>query len=230
MNMKQEKIWEYFQGEGIDNFSGAEHRLYCLFSLVKKYNNKLKINILNIGSGNGYFEKLCSDAGWNIHTLDIDKNAKEKLSKYGVNVHISSIELIPVSDSFFDFVVCSEVLEHLTDNQLKDSLPELYRVTKKNGYIIGTVPNNEKLFENVTVCPNCDYKYHRWGHWQSFTQTHIRKIFYEINFKKIKTKICVFKDFSEISFLNYIKYFIRFLISKLSPPYIYSNILFIVKK
>ena len=230
MNMKQEKIWEYFQGEGIDNFSGAEHRLQSLFLLVRKYSNKLKINILNIGSGSGYFEKLCAETGWDIHTLDIDKNVKEKLSKYGVNVHISSIESIPVSDSYFDFVVCSEVLEHLTDNQLKNAIPELYRVTKKDGYIIGTVPNKEKLFENITVCPSCNHKYHRWGHWQSFTQNYIRKIFHEINFREIKTKICVFKDFSKMSFQNYIKYFIRFFISKISPSYIYSNILFIVKK
>jgi 2-polyprenyl-3-methyl-5-hydroxy-6-metoxy-1,4-benzoquinol methylase len=228
--MKQEKIWEYFQGEGIDNFAGAEHRLYYLFSLVKKYNNKLKVNILNIGSGSGYFEKLCVEVGWNIHTLDIDKNAKEKLAKYEVNVHINSIESIPVSDSYFDFVVCSEVLEHLTDDQLKNAIPELYRVTKTNGYIIGTTPNSEKLFENITVCPSCNHKYHRWGHWQSFTQIDISRIFNETNFRKIKTKIRVFKDFSEISFPNYIKYFIRFFISKLSPSYIYSNILFIAKK
>jgi len=228
--MKQEKIWEYFQGEGVDNFSGAEHRLYYLFSLVKKYNNKLKVSILNIGSGSGYFEKLCAEAGWGIHTLDIDEKAKERLVKYGVNVYINSITSIPVSDGYFDFIICSEVLEHLTDDQLKNAITELYRVTKKNGYIIGTTPNNEKLFENITVCPSCNYKYHRWGHWQTFTQTDIRRIFCEVNFRKTKTKICVFKDFSETSFLNYIKYFIRLFISKLSPSYIYSNILFIVKK
>ena len=230
MNINQEKIWEYFQNEGVENFLNAEHRLYCLFLFVKKYNEKQKINILNIGSGNGYFEKLCVEIGWNIHTLDIDKNAKENLTKYGVSVHIDSIESIPLGDYYFDFVVCSEVLEHLTDKQLGNATLELYRVTKKDGYIIGTVPNDEKLFENITVCPNCSHKYHRWGHWQSFTQTKIRRIFNEKNFRKIKTKICVFKDFSELSLLNYIKYFIRLLISKLSPSYIYSNILFIVKK
>jgi len=228
--MKQDKIWEYFQGEGIDNFAGTEHRLYYLFSLIKKYSNKLKVNVLNIGSGNGYFEKLCIDADWEIHTLDIDKNAKEKLTKFGVNVHINSIESIPLNDSYFDFVVCSEVLEHLTDDQLKNAISELYRITKINGYIFGTVPNNEKLPENMTVCPSCNYKYHRWGHWQSFTQTDIGKIFYEINFRNIKTKICVFKDFSQISFPNYIKYLIRLFISKFSPSIIYSNILFIVRK
>ena len=106
MNMKQEKIWEYFQGEGVDNFSGAEHRLYSLFLQVKKYSNKSNINILNIGSGSGYFEKLCMETDWNTHTLDIDKNANEKLTKYGVNVHISSIESIPLNDNYFDFIIC----------------------------------------------------------------------------------------------------------------------------
>ena len=230
MDMKQEKIWEYFQGEGVDNFSGAEHRLYSLFLYVKKYSNKSNINILNIGSGSGYFEKLCMETDWNTHTLDIDKNANEKLTKYGVNVHTSSIESIPLNDNYFDFIICSEVLEHLTDNQLKKAIPELYRVTKKDGYIIGTVPNNEKLFENITVCPSCNHKYHRWGHWQSFTQSNIKKIFFEINFREIKTKVCVFKDYSKISFLNFIKYFIRFFVSKIDPSFIYSNILFIVKK
>jgi len=228
--MKQDKIWEYFQGEGIDNFSDAEHRLYYLFSLVKKNSSKLKVNILNIGTGNGYFEKLCIKVGWEIHTLDIDKNVKEKLTKFGVNVHINSIESIPLSDSYFDFIVCSEVLEHLAEDQLKNAISELYRITKTNGYIIGTVPNNEKLSENITVCPSCNHKYHRWGHEQSFTEIDIDKIFYEVNFRKIITKICVFKDFSEISFLNYTKYLIRFFISKFSPSFIYSNILFIVRK
>ena len=230
MNMKQEKIWQYYQGEGVRNFDGAKHRLYRLFLLVKKYKKKSKINILNIGVGNAYFEELCVNSGLNIHSLDIDKNIKEKLTKSGVNVHIGSIDSIPIDDNYFDFIICSEVIEHLTNKQLKNGIAELYRVLKVNGYIIGTVPYNEKLFENQTVCPNCNHKYHRWGHWQSFDREEINKTFSAQNFTSIKTRIIVFKDFTEKSFLNYIKYLIRYIISIFDPSFVYSNILFVIKK
>jgi SAM-dependent methyltransferase len=226
--MKQDKIWEYFQGEGIDNFNSAKYRLYSLFSQVKKYKNKSKISILNIGVGSGYFEKLCIESGWEIHSLDIDKNIKDRLTKKGIKVHIGTIELIPLEDNYFDFIVCSEVLEHLSDDQLRNALCELYRVTKSNGYIIGTVPNNEDISQSISVCPNCNHKFHRWGHHQSFTKNDINELF--SRFSNIKIKICVFKDFPKISVLNYLKYFIRLVIVKIDPSFIYSNIFFIIKK
>jgi len=226
--MKQNKIWEYFQGEGIDNFNSAKYRLYFLFSQVKKYNNKSNISILNIGVGSGYFEELCIEAGWDIHSLDIDKNVKDRLNKKGVKVHIGTIGLIPLDDNYFDFIICSEVLEHLSDDQLKNALHELYRMIKPNGYIIGTVPNNEDISQSITICPSCNHKFHRWGHHQSFTKIDLNKLFSK--FSDVKIKIRVFKDFTKISVLHYLKYLIRSFIVKIDPSFIYSNIFFIVKK
>lgn len=60
--------------------------------------------------------------GWDTSKIDI----------------ISDISSIPVGDSSFDVVLCSEVLEHIPDPN--KALAELARITRSNGLIILTAP------------------------------------------------------------------------------------------
>jgi ubiquinone/menaquinone biosynthesis C-methylase UbiE len=53
----------------------------------------------------------------------------------------ASIDKIPFSEGVFDYLICTEVLEHLTEEPGQTALRECYRVLKPGGTAVFTVPN-----------------------------------------------------------------------------------------
>ena len=71
----------------------------------------------------------------------------------------------------------SEVLVHLTEQDINETLVEVHRVLAPSGRFIGTVPCEEDLTDNVVVCPHCDAKFNRWEHKQSFSHAKLGQLF-----------------------------------------------------
>lgn len=172
--MKQDKIWDFFQNEMSESFSGALARFIWLQKKLKKGQR-----VLNIGVGDGSFERLSLKNGINIYSLDPSEKSinqlKEKLN-LGDKAKVGYSQEIPFENNFFDVVVMSEVLEHLSDDILEKTLPEIRRVLKDSGLFIGTVPARENLNESIAVCPECACRFHRWGHVQSFDNNRLRNL------------------------------------------------------
>ena len=183
--MNQQLIWDYFQDEGDESFIRSIGRLRFLVNhgqtLISSSKNKVP-TVLNIGVGNGGLESLCRQKGWNTYSLDPSEVAIKKLEANGGKGKVGIIEKIPYDDNTFDVVFCSEVLEHLLDEQLQTGLKEIERVLAKDGYLIGTVPFKENLLANQAVCPNCGTRFHKWGHHQSFDIKRLNSIL-SLNFK-----------------------------------------------
>lgn len=97
------------------------------------------LRILDVGCGNGY--QTGALAGKHeVHGLDLsDANIKEA-SRRGIRALQHDVEsAFPYEDSFFDVVVCSEILEHLFFPE--KVIAECRRVLKPSGHFIVTVPN-----------------------------------------------------------------------------------------
>ena len=86
-----------------------------------------------------------------------------------------SIARLPFTDATFNFVVASEVLEHLTDIERRPGIAEVHRVLKTNGWFLGTVPYRENLIDNYVFCPHCGNAFHRWGHQSAFDLDSLRR-------------------------------------------------------
>jgi SAM-dependent methyltransferase len=167
--MPQSDIWAYYQNEAMDNFSGAKKRLDYLV----KFAHRAKFNystLLNIGCGDGYLERTALAAGWKVLSLDPDQRAVNRLAEQGIEAHCGVIESLPLQDESVDVVTCSEVLEHLTADQMNAGLAEIKRVLKPKGLLLGTTPYCETLNDNKFVCIHCGVRSHRWGHHQSFDE------------------------------------------------------------
>lgn len=165
--MGQDKIWAYFQNEGIDSFSQAVPRYKYIANRVEKTASD-SLHVLNIGVGNGGLERELLAKKIGVTSVDPNEAAIERLKELGVDGHIGVIQSLPFEDSSFDCVIVSEVLEHLKQDDFVLGLKEIRRILKTNGLIIGTVPFHENLEDNATVCPHCGEHFHRWGHEQSF--------------------------------------------------------------
>ncbi len=162
----QEKIWDHFQNEGIESFSQNRGRLEFLAKKLKPSSR-----VLNIGVGNGAMESLAIARSVDIWSLDPSErtiNRLRELLPMGERAKPGLSQAIPFQDSMFDVVVMSEVLEHLEDEVLKQTLTEVDRVLRNGGLFIGTVPARENLEESRVICPCCGTLFHRWGHQQRF--------------------------------------------------------------
>ncbi|MFO7600321.1 MAG: class I SAM-dependent methyltransferase [Candidatus Desulfacyla sp.] len=125
-------------------------------------------HVLNIGAGNGYLEASVTRLGWMMYSLDPDEGTVKWLLEKGIWACRGRMENMPFADDSFDFVVASEVLEHLNAEQFDEGLAEVVRVMRKGAWFIGTVPYCENLALNEVVCPRCQEVFHRWGHQRSF--------------------------------------------------------------
>jgi 2-polyprenyl-3-methyl-5-hydroxy-6-metoxy-1,4-benzoquinol methylase len=102
--------------------------------LALAWGEELKPNkILDAGCGLGHYVKAFYDLGFDVYGFDcsawaIDncpyKQIKHRLKK-------GSICNIPFRKNFADLVICIDVLEHLTEEEIKLALQELHRVSSK---------------------------------------------------------------------------------------------------
>ena len=82
----------------------------------------------------------------------------------GENVDVvGSAEAIPFPESSFDSVVCTQVFEHLARPHI--CAQEIYRVLKKDGFALVTVPQMNELHEE----PYDFFRYTKFGLEQLFT-------------------------------------------------------------
>ncbi|MFC1904419.1 class I SAM-dependent methyltransferase [Chloroflexota bacterium] len=103
---------------------------------------------LDLGCGEGNISLPLSSLGYRLIGIDIatgdistakDRKARLLGSQDSPEFLVGDVESLPISEGAFDFVICSEVLEHLKHPE--KALDSTFRVLKKRGILIVTVPN-----------------------------------------------------------------------------------------
>lgn len=193
---EQDAIWKFFQQEDEHIQSvGFPSRARVRF-LAKKISRGERV--LNIGVGAGYFEQILSQREVEVYALDPIEEAVKQVQSYCVEARQGYAHDIPFNDDFFDFVVMSEVLEHIPDEYLLESLKEIHRVLRRGGAFIGTVPADEVLSQNLVVCPYCGQVFHRWGHQRSFSQEKLETLLSRF-FSNVSIKRFFFADWQRLN-------------------------------
>lgn len=102
--------------------------------------------ILDLGCGRGFYIKIISQLYRNVEIFGIDNNTKyvEIARKLNKNVILGDAGDLPFPNSCFDRVVCSEVLEHINDDN--KVISEIHRVLKNKGFALISVPNKKYPF------------------------------------------------------------------------------------
>ncbi len=106
---------------------------YAMFKIIKRHlEGKKYEKVLDLGAGNLAFRTLLQDSAGRYISLDVKKTSTD------LDVVCSGTN-ISFKDNSFDAVICSAVLEHTIEPQLV--LQESYRVLRRGGYLIATVPH-----------------------------------------------------------------------------------------
>lgn len=196
--MKQEKIWEAFQND--EELLGVGFPARKRFDFLAKQ-IPIESSVLNIGVGKGYLEEILVEKGVSVSCLDPSAAAVEKIREklnLGEKAQVGYSQSIPYSNASFDYVIMSEVLEHLNDEVIGKTLLEVKRVLKLNGKFLGTVPADEALNAGIVVCPNCADHFHRWGHVQSFSQERLFNLL-SSEFNNTNVRRVLLSDFKQLN-------------------------------
>ena len=145
---------EYYEKSNFAIIWIEQKRLAAIRSLIKKHLELTKLldpTIVEVGCGTGQVLEEITHVVKTKNLIGIDplegwlSKAKEKLN--GKAKLIKGFgEDLPFENNSVDYVVCTEVLEHVIDPKVV--LMEFNRVLKKEGLIIISIPN-EKLINNL---------------------------------------------------------------------------------
>ncbi len=86
--------------------------------------------ILNIGVGNGDFERICCQAGKVVDSLDIVPEARECIKRVVRHFYLTAKEIEP---NIYDLITESYVAQHITDRELESHIKYSIAGLKPNG-------------------------------------------------------------------------------------------------
>lgn len=111
--------------------------------------------VLDVGCGNGIISRSLGRKGFNVLGIDVSEKAigraRELNETPNVRFEVMSAEKLAVSSEKYHAVVCSEVLEHLS--QPEKLLEVIHRSLKEDGVLIVTVPNGKGPRETLVTKP-----------------------------------------------------------------------------
>jgi SAM-dependent methyltransferase len=184
-------LWSHYQTEAAEVFGFGHSRQDALFEEISRLAPGGRL--LEIGFGDGYLLRRLAGK-YESHGADISAGNVEKMRAGIPEVEFAVTEpdgSLPYPDAHFDLFVASEVLEHMDDAELDASVREIRRVLKPGGRAVITVPARENLSANECFCPNCGFKFHKWGHRQYWDSAKIRRLFADFKIVSIREKYFV---------------------------------------
>lgn len=125
---------EYEKDDGY--YSGKREDILALLDL------RHGVTVLDVGCGGGGLGKLIKKKyKAEVHGIDINPNAADKARTHYDSVTSGNIEQdkIIFEARYFDFIICADVLEHLSDPW--GALRKLKNYLKNDGHLAASIPN-----------------------------------------------------------------------------------------
>jgi ubiquinone/menaquinone biosynthesis C-methylase UbiE len=101
--------------------------------------------VLDAGCGLGYLLSRLKLPAELLYGIDVGPGALKVAKAWveGGNFCLGDVTKIPYESNTFDYLTCTEILEHLPEEMGEDAVRECYRVLKPGGVALFTVPNGK---------------------------------------------------------------------------------------
>lgn len=121
--------------------------------------HKSCLQVLDLGSATGGNTLHLSSLGHDVTSLEYSDIGVEIQKIKGITVIQADARNLPFPDSYFDIVVCLDVIEHIAEDHLVTS--EIFRVLKPGGKFLISVPEGPSLWNAHDVAVNHVRRYSR---------------------------------------------------------------------
>ncbi|WP_417428607.1 class I SAM-dependent methyltransferase [Halpernia sp.] len=143
---------------------------------------------LDVGCGNAWLAKAISFGKSKVISMDISHRNPKIAMKTVLNDNHQAIVAdainLPFFDNSIDYIVASEIIEHVEDPKL--FIHKLLEVLKPKGILIITTPYNEKILKSL--CIHCNKLTPHDAHLHSFNRKKILSLL-PADLEKVETKI-----------------------------------------
>ena len=150
----EENIGSYYQSENYISHSNTTKGLVnAVYHQVRKYmlGRKRRLvekaagvqngQILDVGTGTGFFLNEMKEYGWHVTGIEKSEDAR-KFAKSEFNLdNLPTEELFKLKEKEYDVVSLWHVLEHI--HQISENMDIFSRVLKTDGKLIIAVPNHD---------------------------------------------------------------------------------------
>ncbi len=140
----QDELFDFYQ-----NYSKTDQYLGKLASKLKRAKKRIRIaslfrqrtTFLDVGCNAGFAVEAARQLGYDAFGIDIDPVAIAHAKKQypECQFDVASIEELAENRSKFDFIYCSEVIEHLPN--LSEFVPAIKSALSPNGLLFITTPD-----------------------------------------------------------------------------------------
>lgn len=122
------------------NMYDTNKRVQVVYNELLKGEDLNGKKLLDAGCGTGWFSKGAADRGANVTSMDLGEGLLSQVAKKCKSERVvGSILEMPFDDNTFDYVVSSEVIEHIPEPM--KGVEEIFRVLKPGGTMVLTTPN-----------------------------------------------------------------------------------------
>lgn len=178
-------------------WDGFSHTQLVQFSFSKQAGQSLLIaidhllprdgNVLDFGAGDGHLVRLLCERGFRATAYEPSEGRMQNLERALAGVDLFGGVIGQNAASQFDVVIMAEVIEHILDEDIDQTLGRLAELTKPGGTLVVTTPNNENLELGMSYCPVSNMLFHRWQHVRSFTETTLPELLRRYGFEETVT-------------------------------------------
>ncbi len=149
----EENIGKYYQSENYISHSNTSKgivnsvyhgvRKYMLGRkrrLVEKVTSLKNGQILDVGTGTGFFLNEMKENGWKVSGTEKSEEARNfAKNEFGLN-NLPSEDLFQLKDKSYDVITLWHVLEHI--HRLDENMETFHRLLKEEGKLVIAVPNH----------------------------------------------------------------------------------------
>lgn len=160
-----------------DNQSGSAENYFTykhagnILKLAKPYMSQDAV-VLDYGAGRGFLACEVAEKGYRIGAFDYSpesvKDLQQKLEVYDGFVEVHDGQGIESVCEKYDFVFLIEVIEHLTDEHIAETMKKIKTVLRPGGKFLLTTPFEEDLNKKQVYCPQCNKFFHMFQHVRSW--------------------------------------------------------------
>ncbi|MBI5413853.1 class I SAM-dependent methyltransferase [Candidatus Peregrinibacteria bacterium] len=201
------------------DFTSQFHELYFTYQFGDLIVDKLKKyfgsahTVLDYGCGTGDIIPHLLRLGVDVTGIDFSPESVELVNnKFNNEPHFRGafcLDEVLKKNEKFDAIMLVEVIEHLDDEYLDRTFEDIKKLIAKDGILIVTTPNDEKLKDSEVFCPQCEHSFHRWQHVRSWNVNTLPDYLKKKGFNVVESFTTDFSASFKRNKLNHLKYLVK---------------------
>ncbi|MEW6706739.1 MAG: class I SAM-dependent methyltransferase [Pseudomonadota bacterium] len=136
-------LWKNWNSEDFGRFSKRESR-YFAWHLQRALGTATRLNVLEIGFGNGGFMGWLRHAGHRVAGVEHNEHLLAAAKSRGFTV-AGSLDKLP-AETYFDLIAAFDVIEHIPVQEIQPWLGRLRSLCKPAGRLLLRCPNGDSPF------------------------------------------------------------------------------------